>query len=558
MSHSQSTVKLFFRTSVRRLWAPLATSLMAAVLGVACGGAGGEGSGPAGVKSTIESGFGTAAEMKVARELHAAVTLRDGRVLVMGGHGTGEGTINAVVYKFAEVYDPVADEWTQTEQMAGHRYDLGAVVLEDGRVLAAGGVGTSNWAVGTAEIWDPKTGTWAVAADMNDPRERMAAVLLPDGRAMFIGGTTQNFSQLASAEIFDPATGTWTQTADMALARVQHTATLLRDGRVLVVGGGKVDPPYFKSAEIYDPGTDTWESVPDMSVGRASHTATLLSDGAVLVVGGRGKRQTAEIYDPKLNGWVSAGQTVEPRSEATATLLPNGEVLVTGGVGNRITTEIFNPSDGSWRPAGDMADARYRHVATTLGDGTVLIIGGLGLDRFLAGTETFSLGNAAFVGDRPTPTEAQLSEIAAALVEATPTPQVPPTPVPERKGATGEGLEVEFADAIDSDASGRTTVPLGQPVTLALGEAVISPDPNSGATATFTEVVEDSRAEGGTATIRVNIRMSFFEQGGTELTLDPSNPDTALKKLGRLWVGLVDFQEDAAGSPVATVVIFLP
>ena len=85
--------------------------------------------------------------MKVARELHAAV------------------------YNFAEVYDPATDEWTQAERMAGHRYDLGAVVLSDGRVLAAGGVGTANLAVGTAEIWDSATGTWTATADMSDPRE---------------------------------------------------------------------------------------------------------------------------------------------------------------------------------------------------------------------------------------------------------------------------------------------------------------------------------------------------------------------------------------------------
>ena len=137
--------------------------------------------------------------------------------------------------------------------------------------------------------------------------------------------------------------------------------------------------------------------------------------------------------------------------------------------------------------------------------------------------------------------------------------QIPtPTPVPVRQSVTGEGLEVEFAEAIDSDETGRTTVPLGQPVRLALEEAVISPSPGSGATATFTEVIEDTRAEGGKVTIRVNIRLAFFEQGGIDLTLDPSNPDAALRKMGKLWVGLVDFQNDAAGRPVATVVIFLP
>ena len=51
-----------------------------------------------------------------------------------------------------------------------------------------------------------------------------------------------------------------------------------------------------------------------------------------------------------------------------------------------------------------------------------MFIDGLGLDRFLAGAETFSVGDAEFAGDRPAPTGSQLAEIAAALIEATPTP----------------------------------------------------------------------------------------------------------------------------------------
>jgi len=119
-------------------------------------------------------------------------------------------------------------------------------------------------------------------------------------------------------------------------------------------------------------------------------------------------------------------------------------------------------------------------------------------------------------------------------------------------------LEVEFAEAIDFDETGRTTVPLSQPVRLKLEQAVIGPSPGSGATATFTDVIEDSRAEGGKVTIRVNIRLAFCKQGGSDLTLDPSDPDAALRKMGRLWVDLVEFQTDAAGSSVATIVIFLP
>ncbi len=157
--------------------------------------------------------------------------------------------------------------------------------------------------------------------------------------------------------------------------------------------------------------------------------------------------------------------------------------------------------------------SRYRFAARVLNDGRVALVGGQGEESTLADSE-------AFTPPLSGRTEAELlvaaekarAEIAVALANTTPTPVPSPTSEPERKAATGAGLELDFAASIISDDSGRTIVPLNQPVRLALDQAVISPDPNSGATATFTEVVEDTRAEGGRAIITVSIRMGFFEQ----------------------------------------------
>ena len=109
-----------------------------------------------------------------------------------------------------------------------------------------------------------------------------------------------------------------------------------------------------------------------------------------------------------------------------------------------------------------------------------------------------------------------------------------------------------------SNADGRTQVPLGQPVKLALAEAVISPDPGTGATATFLEVVEDNRASGGAAVVKVDIRMAFADLGSTDLTLDPNDASLRLKRLGKFWVGVLELEEDADGNPIATVVLFVP
>ncbi len=75
---------------------------------------------------------------------------------------------------------------------------------------------------------------------------------------------------------------------------------------------------------------------------------------------------------------------------------------------------------------------------------------------------------------------------------------------------------------------------------------------------TFIEVVSDDRENGGTAVIQIDIRMGFFGQGGTELALEAGQTTPAVKKLGRLWIGLLDLEYDFDNNPIATVTIFKP
>jgi hypothetical protein len=549
----------------------IAVLVSAAIAATACGGAATStpeqgatdetvsGTSSSSPSSPQQGKFEAIAPMKEGRQSHAMVLLHDGTIMAIAGQGLGNTATYNANLNSAEVYDPTTNEWTLTGTLNAFRVNPAAITLSDGRVLVAGGGTVDRNATALAETWDPATGQWTEIAPMNQAREKMPMVQLNDGRILVVGGSDETAQRTVTVEIYDLTTDTWTDVPPMGDKRIWHTATLLTGGKVLVTGGGNPDGPFLSSAEVFDPATETWSSAGQMNVSRSQHTATLLTDGRVLVVGGRGKRQTSEIYDPVTNTWGTFADTNIPRAEHVALELPDGNVIVAGGTGNRDSIEVYDPISATWTLVGTMKLSRYRFTGTLLGDGRVALVGGQGKESTLADSEAFT----PVLSNR---TEAELlaaaeqarAQIAAALASATSTPVPSATPEPDREATTGEGLDLVFAAALESDESGRTTVPLNQPVRLALDQAVISPDPNTGATATFTEVVEDSRAGGGKATITVSIRMGFFEQGTTDLTLDPTDPDSAVKKLGRLWVGLVALEENAAGAPVASVVIFLP
>jgi Kelch motif/Galactose oxidase, central domain len=277
------------------------------------------------------------APMNTARSAPAAVRLEDGRVMVIGG---ADENFNFLAS--AEIYDPRTDMWsTNTASMKQKRFeDFTAVLLPGRKVLVAGGFDTGFVPLNSAEIYDQKTNTWTPTGSMNVARGEFATVVLNDGRVLAVGGVS-SVGPLASAEIYDPRTGIWTLTGSMSMpGRNDLALVVLRNGRVLAAGGatGGETSPRLTSAEIFDPDTGQWTPTGPMTAARSEveYASVLLPDGRVLVPGGYTAAHTpvssSDLYDPRTGTWTASGSMSVVRAGHSSIVLRGIRgVLVMGG-----------------------------------------------------------------------------------------------------------------------------------------------------------------------------------------------------------------------------------
>jgi hypothetical protein len=325
--------------------------------------------------------------MNVARLGATATLLPNGKVLIEGGSGFTMPFPVPFPLNSVELYDPVTNRFAaSTPSMNDARTGATATLLSDGKVLIAGGFGSSS-DLASSELYDPASNSFAPAASippMNTARSGASATLLPNGKVLIAGG--DNASQaLKSTELYDPVSNSFAaSTPSMNVARYAAVATLLPNGKVLIAGGLSASDVSF-SVELYDPVSNSFAaSTPPMNMSHApGATATLLPNGKVLIAGGGCcgyGRGDIDLYDPVTNSFATSTPSMNvARAGATATLLPNGRVLIAGGAvnGSPNSTELYDPASNIFAASTpSMNDARYAATATLLPSGKVLIAGG--------------------------------------------------------------------------------------------------------------------------------------------------------------------------------------
>jgi hypothetical protein len=294
-----------------------------------------------------------------------AVALANGQVLIAGGFTCNtSGTCFSVGN--AEVYDPASGTFSSTGSLIAARNGHTMTLLGNGQVLVSGGescYSTTCSALNTAELYDPKTRIFVPTGNLFSARFSAGAVSLNNGLVLIAGGF-DGTTYPARAELYDPAKGTFSSTGPVLnTPRFGATATLLNSGKVLLAGGSTCNLPECPSAvaELYDPVVNTFSFAPgSMSVPRLNHTATLLTNGQVLIAGGYGSCSASctsdtstELFNPATGTFAYGQILASARSGQSGTLLPNGNVALIGGInGGTTLTSIESYQPASLIPPG--------------------------------------------------------------------------------------------------------------------------------------------------------------------------------------------------------------
>ena len=202
--------------------------------------------------SYVNGTWSQLANMNLGRLYYATNVLHDGRVFVLGGEYSGPN-LTANWSNAAEIYDPVANTWTNIPSYPeGGFGDSPSMLLPDGRVLAGSGNNPQT------NIYDPATNTWSPGPTKlyNDRSDEETWAKLPDGSILSYD-VTRNPDH---AQRLDPSTMTWIDSGASPVPLVTlgseiGGASLLPDGRLFQIGGTSNTAIYTPSTTPGDTGT---------------------------------------------------------------------------------------------------------------------------------------------------------------------------------------------------------------------------------------------------------------------------------------------------------------
>ena len=140
----------------------------------------------------VAGSWANAGSIAGARAFHSATLLPSGKVLVAGGY-TEDGSSRAL--QDSQLFDPATGSSSPSGDLIAARDGATATLLLNGDVLVVGGQRylTFPWRpadVSSSESFDSTSAQWRPGPQLITPRHSHTATLLQDGRVLIAGGST--------------------------------------------------------------------------------------------------------------------------------------------------------------------------------------------------------------------------------------------------------------------------------------------------------------------------------------------------------------------------------
>jgi N-acetylneuraminic acid mutarotase len=313
------------------------------------------------------------------------IVLGNGKIVF--GAAQGESGANTNL----EIYDPVANSWTDIAVPSGLSVSNAILGVDDNRFMLINGT--------NSKIYNTTTGEWS-ALEKDLPTHQHTSLKdyrLGNGQILYYGGSNALGSQKTS--LFDPVNGTIAAGPELP---VSPSGSLWIDGlhgfAPMMIGATNGDESDYRVDQFKEK-TLEWENLASTNQRRCSSSQGLrLKNGNIVVVAGYDDEwylsRTAEYYDYAAKTWIELPDYGNQRRDVgKLSELPNGNVIYVGGyhyydgydpdtdeyiweeyIFN--TTRILDMKTKTWSDGPALNTPRYNHIQVVLPNGHILVVGG--------------------------------------------------------------------------------------------------------------------------------------------------------------------------------------
>jgi len=280
---------------------------------------------------------------KAANPIIRAEALRavvDGRLYVFGGFSGDLGPV-----KRSDVYDPVANTWTQLPDMPTRLTHAGVAVDGHDIYFAGGytGIGSTGYGqtFGVTDVWKYNIDTKQYTAFKALPKAIAGGGLVLLGRELhWIGGNNNQRQDIGDHYVLnlDNLAAGWQTSTPMPNGR-SHMGYATLGGKIYAIGGQHGNDAALttqKEVDVWDPANpSSWTRLPDLPTA-ISHiaSATVVVGNRILTLGGEtAHEQPTDLvyaFDTTTNTWAAMTKLPATRFSGVAGIIDGNIYFTTG------------------------------------------------------------------------------------------------------------------------------------------------------------------------------------------------------------------------------------